>query len=101
MGPWVKALMGGQRGFTITDKFVRNLNVQGPVTGIWLGNEMPHFGPFEAYAKKYFLYVDLRNYYDVNGQLVDRLDSRILKPDEEEEGPVVPLPDSQISWDEE
>lgn len=92
--------MGGQKSFTVTDRYVRNLNVQGPVTGIWLGNEMPHFGPFEAYAKKYFTYVDLRTYYDRNGILVDRLDSRVRKPDEDEDFEFH-YPDTQISWDEE
>lgn len=103
MGPWFKAVMGGQDVLTMTDKFQPKWTLKGPWAGIWLGNYTPDFGIDHEYMVRNCVWVDLRSYRDVNGERVDRLDSRIVKhgeessSDEEEEEEVAA--DSQISWD--
>lgn len=75
---WVKMALGGQRRFTVTDKYCRKKTVTGPFTTIWLGNHLPNFGFFSQYANDHFKWVNLEHIG------VDRLCSRIIKPRERE-----------------
>lgn len=51
--------MGGQPMFTVTDKYMRKITVEGPIIGIWLCNHLIDLGEDMSYIGEFCKIIDI------------------------------------------